>query len=278
MLSGCVFRYPTKATLSTSDERQVPTLAIQDVSRELGGGSDAPRRAAPPLRCGSANADAGRTFVSRVCRQTYVVKLEPGQLADVFSANLQRMSSALTFAEPKTASSRRTVTLGASTMEALRRHRVAQNAERLRVGTAWQDEDLIYATEIGTPIDAGNFLTRTHYPRLKRLGPAARPVPRSASHRGDAAPRGWRSPPRCGRAPRSRQSCASDEHLRTRHGADAERRDGRYGARARGVTEVALLHSAATERPCQVRQGRFCCEPGGIRTHDQGIKSPLLYR
>ena len=49
-------------------------------------------------------------------------------------------------------------------MEALRHDRIAQNAERLRMGTAWRDEDLVYATEVRTPIDAGNFFTRTHCP------------------------------------------------------------------------------------------------------------------
>jgi len=84
---------------------------------------------------------------------------------------LQRMSSALTFAEPKTASSRRTVTLGPSTMKALRRHQLAQAEERLRNGLGKaSDDDVIFGSEIGTPLDAGNFLTRTHYPLLKRLG------------------------------------------------------------------------------------------------------------
>jgi integrase len=84
---------------------------------------------------------------------------------------LLRMSSGLSFAEPKTASSRRTITLGASTMKALQRHRVGQAEERLRhrLGKA-TDDDLVFATAVGTPIDAGNFLANTHYPLLKRLG------------------------------------------------------------------------------------------------------------
>jgi len=53
-------------------------------------------------------------------------------------------------------------------MAALRRHRIVQTAERLRAGPVWQDLDPVFATEIGTPIDAGNFLTRTHYPLLDR--------------------------------------------------------------------------------------------------------------
>lgn len=83
---------------------------------------------------------------------------------------LQRSGSAMSFAEPKTASSRRTIPLGASTMEALRRHRVTQAAERLAMGEAWQDGDLVFSTEVGSPIDARNFLGRVHYPLLIRAG------------------------------------------------------------------------------------------------------------
>jgi len=83
---------------------------------------------------------------------------------------LQRMSGAFSFAEPKTASSNRTVPLGPSAIGALRRHRVAQALERLAMGTAWQDGDLVFCTEIGTPIDAGNLLSRMHYPLLAASG------------------------------------------------------------------------------------------------------------
>ena len=89
---------------------------------------------------------------------------------------IQRMSNALSFAEPKTESSRRTIPLGASAIAALRRHRVVQTAERLRAGPIWQDLDLVFATEIGTPVDAGNFLTRTHS-ATRSCGTAAAPIP-----------------------------------------------------------------------------------------------------
>jgi integrase len=85
---------------------------------------------------------------------------------------LQRTSGELSFTETKTASSRRTIPLGTSTMDALRRHqRVVQAEERLANGLPKaSDDDLVFATELGTPVDAGNFLRRTHYPLLKRAG------------------------------------------------------------------------------------------------------------
>lgn len=72
--------------------------------------------------------------------------------------------------ETKTASSRRSIPPGATALEALRRHRKAQAAERLRVGTGWTDSDLVFASEVGTPIDAGNLLRRSYYPLLARAG------------------------------------------------------------------------------------------------------------
>ncbi|MHB8648122.1 MAG: tyrosine-type recombinase/integrase [Thermomicrobiales bacterium] len=83
---------------------------------------------------------------------------------------LQRMTGGLAFGEPKTASGRRSIPLGASAMDALRGHRVAQAAERLGAGGAWQDCGLVFASEVGTPIDAGNLLRRSYRPLLARAG------------------------------------------------------------------------------------------------------------
>ena len=50
---------------------------------------------------------------------------------------------------PKTARSRRTIELSPRTVGRLRRHRAAQNAERLRVGAAWEDHNLVFPGERG---------------------------------------------------------------------------------------------------------------------------------
>ena len=55
--------------------------------------------------------------------------------------------------DPKTASSRRTVTLDGPTVAALRAHRAAQLQERMRAGSAWVDEDRVFAHEDGTGLD-----------------------------------------------------------------------------------------------------------------------------
>jgi integrase len=54
---------------------------------------------------------------------------------------------------PKTKSSLRTVPLEPSTVAALRRHRAAQHEERLAAGSAWVDEDRVFASEIGAGLD-----------------------------------------------------------------------------------------------------------------------------
>lgn len=83
---------------------------------------------------------------------------------------LLRTPSGHIFAEPKTQSSRRSIPLGGSAIEALRAHRRRQAEEQIGAGSAWQGHDLVFATEIGSAIDAGNLLRRFHYPLLARAG------------------------------------------------------------------------------------------------------------
>lgn len=91
------------------------------------------------------------------------VELEGGMLQ--VRATLQRTGDGFVFAEPKTVRSRRQVVLTRAAVEALRRHRARQLEERLQVGPAWQDSDLVFTTEIGSPIEGTN-LTRTSFCRL----------------------------------------------------------------------------------------------------------------
>lgn len=67
--------------------------------------------------------------------------------------SLQRVRDGLAFVEPKTSKSRRTVILGDRAVGALREHRQLQLRERLSLGPAWQDGDLVFANEVGGPKD-----------------------------------------------------------------------------------------------------------------------------
>jgi integrase len=57
----------------------------------------------------------------------------------------------------------------------LRKHRLAQSAERLRLGPTWEDNDLAFPNEVGRPLEASNLLRRSFGPLLVRAGlPASR--------------------------------------------------------------------------------------------------------
>jgi integrase len=60
------------------------------------------------------------------------------------------------FTEPKTARSRRTVSLPGPLVDALRTHRTRQLQERLAAGSMWRGSECVFTTVIGTPVDPGN--------------------------------------------------------------------------------------------------------------------------
>ena len=55
--------------------------------------------------------------------------------------------------DTKTRKSRRLLKLPTKALEALREHRTRQAAERLQTGGKWQDHDLVFCREDGTPLD-----------------------------------------------------------------------------------------------------------------------------
>ncbi len=74
------------------------------------------------------------------------------------------------FEEPKTAKSRRTVPLPASTTKALSAHKVCQAEARLRAGERWQDLGLVFAGDDGQPLNAHNLVARHFKPSLQAAG------------------------------------------------------------------------------------------------------------
>ncbi len=73
-----------------------------------------------------------------------------------------------TFADTKTGRSRQ-IDLPTSAVDALRRHRVKQAAERLAAGPEWNDNDLLFCTHGGKPLSWRN-VTREYKILLKRAG------------------------------------------------------------------------------------------------------------
>jgi integrase len=81
-------------------------------------------------------------------------------------ANLQRSrkTGEWVWKEPKTRKSRRQIALSEQAVEALRAQRRRQHEERLLVGPAWEDHDLVFANAVGGPLDAAGVYH--HFLRL----------------------------------------------------------------------------------------------------------------
>jgi integrase len=83
--------------------------------------------------------------------------------------NLVRASGKLLDQAPKTRKSRRTLPLPQPVITALREQRMRQAEDRLRAGSSWVDNGLVFATAVGTPIEPRN-LTRHFYSVRDRAG------------------------------------------------------------------------------------------------------------
>ncbi len=95
------------------------------------------------------------------------VDMERGTLS-VHRQLTRSKEDGLRFTEPKSKKSRRSIRLAGSVTEALRRHRSAQNKERLRLGTLWKDQDLVFANRTGAPLDVANLTNYSFRPLLER--------------------------------------------------------------------------------------------------------------
>jgi integrase len=89
------------------------------------------------------------------------IDLDQGRLSVVATIDRVR-GGGLVIGEPKTARSRRTVPLPGVCLEALREHRRRQVGERLSAGPAWHEDDFVFTTPIGTPLDGRNVTRWFH--------------------------------------------------------------------------------------------------------------------
>lgn len=74
------------------------------------------------------------------------------------------------FTKPKTSRSRRNIPLGASILHAVIEHRRTQAEARLKLGSQYENHDLIFATAHGQPIMRRNLFARHFKPILKAAG------------------------------------------------------------------------------------------------------------
>jgi integrase len=80
-----------------------------------------------------------------------------------------RDGSGYTFPEPKH-SSKRAIKLPERAANALEEHLDRQEHEVRRAGDLYRDQDLLFATDIGTPLDASNVVNRSFKPLLRDTG------------------------------------------------------------------------------------------------------------
>lgn len=83
--------------------------------------------------------------------------------------------------DTKTEKSRRTLEIPDDVAMALKEHHAAQARQRLQAGQAWQDSELVFATSVGTALDAANV--RRSFRRItKAAGLGANWTPRELRH------------------------------------------------------------------------------------------------
>jgi integrase len=132
----------------------------------------------PHAEAGAFDADQARRFLEAVehdrLRALYVVTLTTGlRRGEVLALrwddidldrgllsvrrSLRKVPGGWDFGEPKTRSSRRVVKLPDIAVHALKAHRLNQLEERL-AAPAWLDPTLVFATQVGTPLDGRNLL------------------------------------------------------------------------------------------------------------------------
>ena len=224
------------------------------LTRNVADAADAPRQTRPQIRTWSAREL--RAFVSHVegdrLYAAYVVAGTTGmrrgevlglrwQDVDLDTARVSIVRSLTVvggykaeFSEPKTAHGRRMIALDPATVAALREHRERQMLERALMGEAYEDEDLVFCREDGTPLHPDAFSDA--FWRRESGETAAHPLPRPAPYARNACSRSRRPPEGGVRAPWSRK-----HHDHARHVLARDPRDAGDGGSPRSVPRVRCL-------------------------------------
>jgi integrase len=84
--------------------------------------------------------------------------------------SLKRLDGKLVLKEVKTEHSRRHIALTEAAVAGLRAHRRHQHEERLFLGPAWQDRDLVFCMKDGNPMDGIHLLRYQFKPLMRSAG------------------------------------------------------------------------------------------------------------
>jgi integrase len=93
--------------------------------------------------------------------------VDAGKLA--VRRQLTRTKDGLSFTAPKRDKTR-SVRLTWHAIDALKNHRKCQLQQRLVAGPLWRENDLVFASTVGTPLDVSNLTYHSFRPLLERAG------------------------------------------------------------------------------------------------------------
>jgi integrase len=97
------------------------------------------------------------------------VDLEAGTL-QVRRTLSTRAGRGFSFSPPKTIKGRRSIKLPEVAKRSLKRHRKAQLEERMKLAGLWEDNELVFASRVGTPVGRQELVTRSFKPLLSQAG------------------------------------------------------------------------------------------------------------
>jgi len=83
---------------------------------------------------------------------------------------ITRSGGRILLGEPKTKKSRRTISLTDTGISVLREHLDRQMGQIERLGDLYKDQGLVFASEVGTPVNPTNLRRRSFAPLLERAG------------------------------------------------------------------------------------------------------------
>ena len=90
------------------------------------------------------------------------------KIVSVRRAVIEKRGGGFYFSDVKTASSVRSIDISTEIVKALKTQRRNQLEERMKIGTAYQNLDLVFASELGTPLMRRNLINRHFKPLLKK--------------------------------------------------------------------------------------------------------------
>ena len=83
-------------------------------------------------------------------------------------AVIEKEKGGFYFTEPKTKKSRRKIPISNTVLSALKSHKRKQLEYRMKLGAVYQNNDLVFASEVGTPLQRKNLTDRHFKPLIKK--------------------------------------------------------------------------------------------------------------